>query len=230
MLIIIDARIPEEAKSILNNIGLVYELKSEGIVYDSIMGHPDIFLFQMNDLVILAPNAPISLSKVLRKERITFLKGNSKLSDKFPGTVFYNAVFTENFLIHKKGLTDSCILHENKQKQFIDVKQAYTRCNLLPLPDGSFITSDKGIEKVLTEKNIEVHYFTSDDVLLPGQDHGFLSGCMGVMDNTVYIIGHLNFYKEGDRLRQLFLSKNISLVELYNGPLIDGGGLFFLSS
>ena len=229
MLIIIDARIPEEAKRILNKIGLVYELKTEGVVYDSIMGHPDIFLFQMNDLVILAPNAPISLSTVLKKERITFLKGNSNLSDKFPGTVFYNAVFTKNFLIHKKGLTDSCILHETKQKQFIDVGQAYTRCNLLELPDGSFITSDKGIKKALSEKDIEVHYFTSDDVLLEGQDHGFLGGCMGVMNNTIYMIGNLNFYKEGDRLRQLILSKNIKLVELYNGPLVDGGGLFFLN-
>lgn len=230
MLIIIDARIPEEAKNVLSKIGLVYELKSDGIVYDSIMGHPDIFLFKMNNLVILAPNAPISLKEILKKERITFLSGKSKLSNKFPNTVFYNAVYTEHFLIHKKGLTDSCILHETNKKEFIDVKQAYTRCNLLPLPDGSFITSDKSIEKTLSEKDIEIHYFTSDDVILEGQDHGFLGGCMGVMNNIVYMIGNLNFYKEGAHLRQLLFSKDIKLVELYNGPLIDGGGLFFLSS
>ncbi|MCK5775801.1 MAG: hypothetical protein KAH25_06490 [Bacteroidales bacterium] len=230
MLIIIDARIPEEVKSVLSEIGLVYEIKSEGIVYDSIKGHPDIFLFQMDELVILAPNAPLSLKEILKKERITFLRGKSKLSNKFPDTVFYNAVYTEHYLIHKKGLTDSCIIHEADKKEFIDVNQAYTRCNLLPLPDGSFITSDKSIEKALAEKGIEVHYFTSGDVLLEDQDHGFLGGCLGVLDHTIYMIGNLNFYKEGARLRQLFLSKNIKLVELYNGPLVDGGGLFFLRS
>jgi len=230
MLIIIDARIPEEAKNNLKKIGLVYELQSKDIVYDSIMGHPDIFLFQMTDLVILAPNAPLSLKKALKKERITFLRGKSKLSNKFPETVFYNAVYTKNFIIHKKGLSDSCILHETEKKEFIDVSQAYTRCNLIELPDGSFITSDKGIEKTLSEKGLEVHYFTSDDVLLQGQAHGFIGGCLGVLNDTVYIIGHLDFYQEGKRLRQLILEKGLNLVALYNGPLIDGGGLFFLES
>jgi len=229
MLIIIDARIPKEAKDTLAQTGNVFELNSEGIVYESIKGHPDIFLFQMNDLVIMAPNAPADLKEVLKKERIPFLMGKSKVAGAFPDTVFYNAVYTKNHIIHKKGFTDSCILHQNAKKPFIDVSQAYTRCNLMSLPDGSFITSDKGIESSLLKHHIEVHYFSPKGILLEAQEHGFIGGCMGIYKNTIYLLGHLDFYDEGKRLRQLLKSKNIGIIELYYGPLTDGGSIFFLN-
>lgn len=230
MLIIIDSRLPEEAIDSLSSIGEVFKLQSDNIVYNSIQGHPDIFLLQMEELVIMAPNAPFELKEVFKKHRITFLKGKDKLGAKFPKTAFYNAVATKKYLIHKKGLTDSCILHENHKKQFIDVSQAYTRCNLLHLKNNTFITSDHGIEKSLKQNGINVHYFESDDVKLEGQDHGFIAGAMGVFQDSVFIIGSLSQYKEGEKLKMLIESNNMKIVELYNGPLIDGGGIFFLES
>jgi len=230
MLIIIDARIPQEAKDFLGNIGEVFQLHSKNIVYDSIKGHPDIFLLQMEELVIMAPNAPIKLKEIFKKHRIPFLWGKTKLGKEHPETVHYNAVCTKDFLIHKEGLTDSCILHETEKKKFIPVSQAYTRCNLLSLSDGSFITSDRGIDKRLTNEGLEVYYFNSDDVVLEGQEHGFLPGAMGVFNKSVYILGHLGFYSEGERLRQLMASKNMDIIELYKGPIIDGGGIFFHES
>ncbi len=230
MLIIIDSRIPQKAINSLKEIGEVFELLSKNIVYESIQGHPDIFLLQAGEILIMAPNAPVELKNILKKHRIPFLIGKSKLDREFPQTVFYNAVCTKDYLIHKKGYTDSCILQQTMNKQFIHVSQAYTRCNLLSLTDESFITSDKGIEKSLKEKGLEVHYFLSDDVLLEAQDHGFIGGTMGVFDDTVYILGHFSFYNEGKRLRDLITSKNMKIVELYKGPLIDGGGIFFLEA
>jgi hypothetical protein len=230
MLIIIDSRLPQEAKDSLKEFGDVFELQSKDIVYHSIQGHPDIFLLQMENLVMIAPNAPLDLKETLKKHRIPFLIGKAKLGDKFPETAHYNAVSTPDYLIHREGFTDSCILCQNEKKQFVHVNQAYTRCNLLSLSDGSFITSDKGIEKALSEKNIEVHYFSSEDVLLDGQEYGFIGGTMGVYHNKIFIIGSLAYYHEGDRLRNILSSKNMEIIELYNGPLIDGGGVFFLES
>ncbi|NOR87779.1 MAG: hypothetical protein GQ527_09235 [Bacteroidales bacterium] len=229
MLIIIDARIPEEAINSLKKTGNVFLLKSNDIVYDSIQGHPDIFMLQLDDFVIVAPNSPKELIEKLKEYRIPFLRGKSKLGKKFPETVYYNAVSTPKYLVHKEGLTDSCVVHETIKKKFINVSQAYTRCNLLSLPDGSFITSDKGIESSLSNKGIEVHYFSSEDVLLSGQDHGFIPGACGIFDNDIYLIGSLDHYSEGERFRQLIVSKGMNIVELYQGPLIDGGGLYFLT-
>ncbi len=230
MLIIIDARIPESAIEKLSKFGEVFQLESFGTVYPSISGHPDIFMFQMENLVIIAPNAPRSLIDILKQHRITFLRGKEKLGNEFPETSYYNAVSTPQYLIHKQDYSTSCILRHSANKKFISVSQAYTRCNLLSLPDGSFITSDKGIEKTLTAEGLEVHYFDAHDVTLSGQDHGFLPGACGIMDNKVFLLGSLSHYSEGKRLQELFESKNISFEELYQGPLIDGGGVFFLNS
>lgn len=230
MLIIIDARIPETAIERLKEYGTVFQLESFGTVYPSISGHPDIFMFQMEDIVIIAPNAPKSLIDALKQHRITFLKGKEKLGGKFPETSYYNAVSTPQYLIHKQEHTTSCILRHSSNKKFISVSQAYTRCNLLALPDGSFITSDKGIEKALKQEGMEVHYFIPNDVVLNGQDHGFLPGACGIFDNKVFFIGSLSQYTEGARLKELLESKGLSIEELYQGPMIDGGGIFFLNS
>ena len=230
MLIIIDSRMPETAIEKLQNFGTVFQLESFGTVYPSISGHPDIFMFQMEGLVIIAPNAPKSLIDTLKQHRITFLKGKEKLGNKFPETTYYNAVSTPKYLIHKQDHSTSCILRHSANKKFFSVSQAYTRCNLLPLPDGSFMTSDKGIEKGLIAEGLEVHYFAPDDVILKGQDHGFLPGACGVFENKVFFIGSLSQYADGARLRELLESKGLSIEELYQGPMIDGGGIFFLNS
>ena len=230
MLIIIDARIPETAIEKLKEFGEVFQLESFGTVYPSISGHPDIFMFQMEELVIIAPNAPKSLIDALKHHRITFLKGKEKLGSKFPETTYYNAVSTPEYLVHKQELSTSCILRHSAKKKFISVNQAYTRCNLLALPDGSFITSDKGIEKTLIGEGLEVHYFAPQDVVLKGQDHGFLPGACGIYENKVFFIGSLSQYSEGERLKELLISKGLSIEELYQGPMIDGGGIFFLNS
>lgn len=228
MLIIIDGRLPASVSENLQKFGAIFQLESSGIVYDSISGHPDIFLFQKDHLVIVAPNAPKALIEELKKYRIPFLRGREKLGMQFPETAYYNAVSSPKYLIHRHQYSSICMLRQTTDKQFLAVPQAYTRCNLLYLPDGSFITSDRGIEKSLMQNSLEVTYFDSSDILLNGQDHGFLGGAMGVYKNDVFMIGSLDNYSHGKELAELLQSKSLKIHELYNGPLIDGGGIFFL--
>lgn len=230
MLIIIDAQLPSMVAEKLTTIGPVFQLQSQNVVYESISGHPDIFIFQMEKLVIIAPNSPPDLMDALKFERIPFLKGKEKLGPKFPETAYYNAVSTKDYLIHRENYATKCIPKLNDNKKFIHVNQAYTRCNVLPLPDGSFITSDQGIVKALQEEGLETHYFSSKDVMLNGHEHGFLPGALGIYQDKVFVIGCLSDYSEGERLLALLESKYLNIIELYNGPLIDGGGIFFLNT
>jgi hypothetical protein len=230
MLIIFDGRLPARVAENLSKHGEIFELHSDGVVYDSISGHPDIFMFQKDNLLIIAPNAPKDLIEVLKKHRIPFLRGKEKLGKSFPETVCYNAVSIGRYLIHRPNYTSKCILRQTTDKEFLAVPQAYTRCNLLPLSDGSFITSDKGIETSLKKHAQEVYYFDSKDILLNGQDHGFLGGAMGLFNSEVFIIGSLDHYSEGEYLKELLNGKSFKFHELYNGPLIDGGGIFFLEA
>ncbi len=228
MLIIIDGRLPAGVAQNLQQYGDIFQLESFGIVYDSISGHPDIFLFQKDHLVIVAPNAPKALIEALKKHRIPFLRGKEKLGMKFPETAYYNAVSNSKYFIHRRQYSSNCMLRQTTDKQFLPVPQAYTRCNLLALPDGSFITSDRGIEESLIQNGLEVHYFDPSDILLNGQEHGFIGGAMSVYKNNVFIIGGLENFRHGKELAALLQSKSLKINELYNGPLIDGGGIFFL--
>ena len=165
---------------------------------------------------------------IFKKENISFIKGENSIGKKFPDTVFYNAVATENLLIHNLKYIDPIILNLYNNKKKINVNQAYCRCNLMHLRDSSFVTSDKNIFNVLKNLDYNILYVDPKDIILPGQTYGFIGGCCGANGNDFFVIGSLDFFKEGKVLKQFIISLNYNLVELYNGPLFDGGSILFL--
>ena len=115
-----------------------------------------------------------------------------------------------------------------RSRKQIHVNQGYTRCNLLPLPDNCFITSDKGIYTILTDEGLDVLYVDPAGIQLEGFPNGFIGGVCGVKDRTIYMAGSLKRYKEGQKMKDFFLQHMMTWVELYDGPLIDGGSILFL--
>ena len=228
MLIIIDKRIPGEAKTQLALYGTVVEFSTSDIVYDAISGHPDIFFCQTQKNLIVAPNIPFVYTKMLKDHQISFYIGKLLVGKKYPETARYNAVVTDKYLIHHSEITDEVIQSLTSNLITIQVKQAYTRCNLLPLKNNHFITSDKGILKGLLDTGCEVLYVSPDSVMLPGFGHGFFGGACGICENKVFIIGKLSFFEDGEKIR-IFLSRlKYEIIELYNGPLFDGGSVMFV--
>lgn len=145
---------------------------------------------------------------------------------KYPHTAHYNAVVTDTFLIHNPKYTEPTILSECSSLELIEVKQAYTRCNVLALPNDRFITSDKGIEKALQRKGLEVLYTDPKGILLPGFKNGFFGGACGIYNQQVFFIGKLDHFPEGENVRDFL--EGYEIIELYDGPLFDGGSILFL--
>jgi len=226
MQIITNNILPPSAFSKLKNFGEVVLLETEGIVYDAISKHPDIFFCPPGEELIVAPNLPEDYKVILAKKNITFTEGNKILGKKYPSTAFYNAVVTKNFLIGNTKVMDTAILEKAENRKIIHVNQAYTRCNLLPLSDEKFITSDKGIEKELKKNNIEVLFANPEGIVLEGFKNGFFGGCCGVSGNRVFIAGSLNNFSEGEKVREFL--KGMEIIELYDGPLLDVGSILFL--
>lgn len=227
MLIIADFRYPEEIKTKLAALGHLVLFNANGLVYDSISGHPDVFLCETPGGLVVAPNTPASIIKALKKHQISYHFGNNPVGESYPATIPYNAEVSKTSIIHNDKHTDSRILERNPGLQRIHVSQGYTRCSLFALDQNTFITSDRGIERAL-EKHFEIHYFSPESILLPGQKHGFLGGCMGKMEQTIFCTGRLDTLSEYKKLQDLISEKKLGFNELYDGPLIDGGGLFFL--
>jgi len=226
MLIISNNTLPSSAKEKLKDYGDLILLEKNHVVYDAISNHPDVFLCQIDDLLIIAPNTSNKLKETLSLKGLNIIEGIKPLGEKYPNTAIYNAVLTENFLIGNSNFIDEKIISHMGNRKIIDVKQAYTRCNLLPLAGERFITSDKGIQKQLLKSNLEVLYVNPEKIVLKGFANGFIGGCCGVFNNKVFIAGRLNYFPEGDKINDFLEGSDI--IELYDGPLLDVGSIFII--
>ena len=227
-LILCDKKLPLPAKIRLADFGEVVEISSEDVTYTAISGHPDVFCCPVGDTLVVSPALPKKYIDIFNAFDVSWIYGLKPNGSTYPDSAIYNAVVTDNLLIHNLTITDSKILQLAGTRKQIHVNQGYTRCNLLPLPGNKFITSDKGIYTVLTQEGFEVLYVNPDGILLEGFPNGFIGGVCGVQENNIFIAGSLSGYKEGQKIRD-FLSRNfLTPVELYDGPLIDGGSIFLI--
>lgn len=225
MYFIVDSKIYSEAIESLKRYGKVITISSKNITYDTISGHPDIFICSTPNNFIVAKNTPIEITNRLQKLKIPFSLGKSDIKTLYPNTCHYNAVITDKYFIHNLKYTDKKILDSYSTLEKIHVEQGYTRCNLLPLKDDHFITSDKGIHSELLKRNLHVLLVCPEDIVLSGFKHGFFGGCCGVYKDIVFIHGSLTKFNDGLKVR-LFLEKlNYTIIELCDAPLQDCGSI-----
>lgn len=222
---IVNKNIPKEVISKLSVYGDVILFSTTGITYPQVSSHPDLFFCDGSQKWVVAPNTSLRYIQKLKSLGVDFILGSKPVGNVYPKSALYNAVVTENYLIHNFSVTDSVILKTYSGLTAVSIPQGYGRCNLLPLKDDHFITSDKGIYKVLKSNNMEVLYINDDSIILPGFDHGFFGGCAGVNHNIVFLSGSLDFFPEGEKIKSYLHRLNYQIVELYNGPLFDGGSI-----
>lgn len=229
MLIIADARFPKKVLKNLEKFGEVLPFASRGIVYECIDGHPDIFFCQTPGGLVAAPNTPAEIIKKLRKSGIKLFEGTQPAGAKYPASARYNAFVGAGCLVHRQELTDPTIVENSEGLQIIDVRQGYTRCNLIEA-GGLFITSDRGIETRLKDEGKETFFVDPACIKLPGKKHGFFGGCAGLHKNMLLVAGSIKHFIEGPILNDLLKTRAIELVELYDGPLWDGGSILFIEN
>jgi len=225
MKIICNKNIPKEVKKRLESFGKVLYFETKGITYPAISNHPDIFMCLIVNELVIAPNTPVGFKVLLNNSNVKFTEGKNLVGNNYPKTAGYNAVVTDNYLIHNLKITDTKILELCADKQAIHVNQAYTRCNLLPLKDDSFITSDKGIYDTLISKKTNVLLVNPQGIELPGFDYGFFGGACGVYRDTLFIVGSLDRFADGEKVRAFLINMGYEIIELYDGPLFDCGSL-----
>lgn len=230
MLIIVDQKIPFKAKEALKKHGELLELSTTDITYEAISGHPDIFFTQVKDQLIIAPNLPQNYIDILDKHQLNYVLGEEAVGEKYPVSSKYNVVCNDQYLIHNFRNTDSVITQTGEDHDLIHVDQGYTRCNLISLNKNAYLTSDKGIAKVLDRYHLSNVYVNPKSIELPGFNHGFFGGCCGVYEQKLFVLGSIDQLEEKSALRKFLEVNEIELIELYQGPLFDGGSILFLST
>ena len=229
MLILCNRKMPETAKVKLASYGEIVEFATEGITYEAISGHPDIFFCPTPAGLIVAPNLPDNYLKILKEKNIHYSSGQLPVGNEYPDSARYNTLVTKNFIIQNPAISDTSIRNLNPNHETIKVRQGYIRCNLVALPNNCFITSDRGIEKSLRAKNQDVLFVDPAYVKLDGFEHGFFGGACGIYENLLFICGSLSYFKEQDRIRVYAEKAGVQVVELYDGPPVDIGTIMFLN-
>ncbi len=228
MIIIAAYDIPAEANLKLKTIGRLVLLNPQPNVYKSISSHPDIFFCAGPDCLYVSPTLPEALLERLRA--VPYCLGTKPPLAVYPASARYNAVMAHGMFIHNLKVSDPALLHAAKGLEQIHVAQAYTRCNLLCLSKSHFITSDRGIEKYLLKYGKTVCYINPKQVSLSGHLHGFFGGACGMHQQTLYLCGSLSRLNEATTLNQFLSDCGWTLVELYQGPVLDVGSLLFIGN
>jgi hypothetical protein len=140
----------------------------------------------------------------------------------------YNVAVNDKYLVHRLENTDPVILENCHFLKKIAVKQGYSRCNMLLLKEDHYLTSDQGIDKALQNAGLTGLYIPSESIVLPGFPNGFIGGAMGLHENSVYLIGSLKHLPGGEVVAAFLKRLDYEIVELYDGPLFDGGGILFI--
>jgi len=228
MLFIVNKNILAEAKTNLRHYGDVIEFSTENITYPQISNHPDIFFCRIDGILHYSPNTPDEVIQLLISKGIRVLKGDQPVGQKYPHSALYNAVITENYFIHNRKITDANLVQYIGNRKTINVKQGYCRCSLLPLKNNCFITSDEGIYKKLLSENLDVLYVSPHGIILPGEEYGLWGGTSGITNDRIFILGNLDHFPMGGEVRNFLAIRNYEIIELYNGPLYDGGSILII--
>ncbi len=228
MLILCDSKMPATAKARLAEYGEIVEFATRGITYDAISGHPDIFFCPTPVGLIVAPNLSEKYYSVLKKHAINYTVGQMPVGVKYPDSARYNALVNDTYLIQNPMISDPTISEINPGLDIINVKQGYVRCNLVGLPGGSFITSDRGIEKSLMQYSKEVLFVDPSSVKLSGFENGFIGGACGLSENKLFLCGSLRYINERDQIEALAARSGVQIIELYDGMPVDVGTILFL--
>ena len=223
-----DKRLGAERLYALAEYDEVLPFETEGIVYDALSGHPDIFVCPLPHEIVVAPNLPARWTDSLRRfTTLPVVPGQTPVGDAYPASARYNLGFSEAACVG--GAQTDPYLAEAARKasrQWISVKQGYVRCNLLWI-GADFVTSDRGIEKALRAAGHSGLWVDPAPVLLHGFPYGFIGGCAGTDGRHLFWTGALKHLgaETAKALRALAEKKGLETVELSQGPLIDGGGL-----
>ena len=205
----------------------VISISSTGTVDEAISSHPDIYACCLGDGLVIEPGQLELIEPQLRKASVAFESGGSCLGRGYPNHAAYNAAAFGSYFIHNLAYTDAVLLNRARQLglTLVDVKQGYTKCNLVMVSDSAVITSDVGIAGSLTPYPIDVLLIQKGHVGLTGFKHGFLGGASGRMDDRILFNGDLSRHPDYEKIIGFIESHGASAVYFKDYALEDIGSI-----
>lgn len=203
------------------------EIAGTDKVYDAIASHGDIYLCKIGFELVVAPVQLPFIQEKLLKNGISFVPGAEDPGSKYPENVRYNAAQIGSRLIHNIKHTDPNLVlaAEERGLELIDVKQGYTKCNLVVVDEDSAITSDMGLAAALKKRGLDILTISQEHVRLKGFSYGFLGGASGRVGDEIVFNGNLSAHPDFEAIKEFIHKRRLRAVWFEEYPLEDIGSI-----
>ncbi len=193
---------------------------------DPIAWHPDTQTCVLGGRVIVLQGSP--LTKLLKEWELTWEETLQEPGDSYPRDALCNVLVWDRFALGNPRTADAAIISaaEDMGLSWIPVKQGYPACSVALVNESAAITADQGIAAQLERYSMTVLHISPGYIRLPGYDTGFIGGCCGKLAaDKLAFAGCLDRHPDGQRIRDFLKTHGVSAVELFDGELVDVGGI-----
>ncbi len=201
-------------------------------VYSSVSCHPDIYMFRLdNRIIVHSPDLPLEFLDRVASRGIRLVPGEKAPGRRYPHTALYNAVRVGEVVFHAFNNTDPAIVEMARRKNLrkVDIPQGYARCSVLACSDRAIITSDKNIRESARREGIEALLISPGHIELPGERYGFIGGTGALApDGRVVVLGDISRHPDADDIYGFISEHSRGCIQAPGLTLYDAGGLFFV--
>lgn len=224
--VLISPRADQKILNFFKNNGYeVYHFEEMDHVYSSISDHLDTFMIKIDDTYVIDPEFYKHNKDLIDSLAIRYVLGNESVASAYPGTVRYNCLVGEDYLIHNLKYTDEKIKELSSSKKTIDVKQGYCNCSICKVGEEGFITSDKGIFKSLINNGFDMLLIEEGHIKLRDQEYGFIGGASSTLkDGSILFLGDIRNHPSFDEIHEFLERKGVSYSFIQDFEMIDLGG------
>lgn len=232
---IVDERISEKCERGLIKHGFqVIKCPPFKKLPSALSSHPDILMAKIGNRIISSveyceefPYLFSDIRELAPDVEMTF--SDEYVSEKYPHDAIFNAMTVGNQIFLKEDTASISVKNFSKSLglEIIPVKQGYPACTVLAF-GNSAITADKGMQKALAQRGINVTLISNGDISLPPHEYGFIGGASGVYKDEVYFLGDIKTHRNSDIILKAIKQENFIPVSLSDEPLRDLGRIIFV--
>lgn len=227
---VVDGRIHKNMEKRLYKLDIKI-IKTEKIqgACEAVSYHPDIMLHHLGlNRIMVAPNINNKIIYELEDNGFQIIPGKSYIKGTYPYDVAYNATRLGSCLICNLNYTDEILL-ENARKlnlKLLNINQGYSKCSICVVNERAIITSDKGINKVLTAEGIDCCLIKEGQIVLEGMNYGFIGGAAGLVSQIELVFfGDISKHSDYEKLNRFLIKYEKKHLNLSENIVNDFGTL-----
>lgn len=212
----------------------VVKLPPDTSIAPPVSSHPDMLLSLIGSRLIFPKSYysdyPSVIDKIISECGFDPIPSDAVRSAEYPFDVSLNATVVDNFVICRESSSAHELLSAARELGYpiVNVRQGYAGCSCIVAGDV-LITSDNGIATASEKLGIESLYVSNKGISLPEYDVGFIGGCGGFYNGTLYFLGNIDSVECSDTIRKFASEKGITIVCLSDSQLTDYGGIKFFT-